>query len=259
MRDRREFIKLDIGYLSNPKVAGLLVARRPFAVLLHVECMTYSRQHRTDGRVPTALALRGVIGATKRDVAACIEAGLLIDCGDGIVEVHDYLDHQESSEEIEARSEAGRIGAQARWGNAGANANRMRSAMQRREEERREEDASHLPPAPAGDEAPETSSATTHRRRPERPLPEAWTPTDRHQTYATEHHLDLTREAESFRNHAATHDRRARDWDAAFRTWLTKAKPAVAPAPEPRSAWDRLPNITEERVRRERAAAEATR
>ena len=51
-RDSREFVKLDVGYLSNPKVVGLLVDRRPLAILLHIECIGYARQHRTDGVVP---------------------------------------------------------------------------------------------------------------------------------------------------------------------------------------------------------------
>lgn len=254
MTDKREYIKLDVGYLSNPKIARLLVDRRPLAVFLHVECMTYSRRHRTDGVVPAVLALRGVVGATKRDLAAAIDVGLLVDIGDGLLEVHDYLDHQESKADIEARSDAGRTGATARWSRAKRNANRTTdgnanaSAVANAEERRGEEkeDASHLRAADADDAPPKPS-----RRSPERPLPDSWAPNDNHRTYATEHRLDLDREAAAFRNHAETHDRRARNWDAAFRTWLTKAKP-TRPAPEPRSAWDRLPDITEERLRRER-------
>lgn len=143
MADRREFIKLDVGYLSNPKVAGLLIAGRPNAVLIHVYCMTYSRQHRTDGIVPVALALRGVIGATKKDVAAAVDAGLLLNREEGVVEVHDYLEHQESAADIKARSDAGRAGAQARWGKAKRNADRTatsnanRNAEERRGEKRK--------------------------------------------------------------------------------------------------------------------------
>lgn len=257
MTDKREYIKLDIGYLSNPKIAGLLVGRRPLAVLLHVECMTYSRQHRTDGVVPSALALRGVVGATKRDLSAAIDAGLLVDLGGGLLEVHDYLDHQESKAAIEARSAAAVKANSVRW--SGSERGRssdsesesesgsrpVRNPEERRGEEK--EDASHLRAPADADGAPPKPS----RRSPERPLPDSWAPKDNHRAYATEHRLDIDREAETFRNHAATHDRRARNWDAAFRTWLTKAKP-TQPTHEPRSAWDRLPNITEERLRRER-------
>lgn len=77
----------------------------------------------------------------------------------------------------------------------------------------------------------------TTRRKPERPLPATWQPNAAALRYATENRLDVIREAEAFRGHAATHDRRARDWDAAFRTWLGKARPAQPTAAV--SAWDR--------------------
>lgn len=118
MADRREFIKLDAGYISNPKIVALLIAGRPRSVLLHIQCMTYSRQHRTNGIVPIAAARAAVIGSTARDVSAAVESGLLLDLGDGTVEVHDYLKHQESKADIERRSNAGRKGAEARWSGA---------------------------------------------------------------------------------------------------------------------------------------------
>lgn len=70
---------------------------------------------------------------------------------------------------------------------------------------------------PSGDED------ATPRRKPERPLPDKWEPNVRHHEIAIEKRLSITDEAARFRNHAETHDRRARDWDAAFRTWLSKS------------------------------------
>lgn len=75
-----------------------------------------------------------------------------------------------------------------------------------------------LPDADASDATP------TGRRKPERPLPESWAPNAKHFAFAEERGVNLQSEARAFRNHAQTHDRRARDWDAAFRTWLDKAK-----------------------------------
>ena len=117
MTDRREFIKLDVNYLDNPKVAPLVADGKVRAVLLHIECIAYSRRNRKNGIVPIAVVRRR-IGATKGDVDTLIAAGLLVDCGAGAVEVHDYLEHQESREQIEARADAARNAANARWGNA---------------------------------------------------------------------------------------------------------------------------------------------
>jgi hypothetical protein len=53
-----------------------------------------------------------------------------------------------------------------------------------------------------------------------------WAPTAAHIERARERHLDLVGESEAFRLHAETHDRHAVNWNAAFTTWLNKAKPA---------------------------------
>lgn len=65
------------------------------------------------------------------------------------------------------------------------------------------------------------------RRSPERPLPAGWQPNGAHLEYAKKKNLDLDTEAERFIFHAQANDRRQRNWDAAFRMWLTKAKPTM--------------------------------
>lgn len=65
----------------------------------------------------------------------------------------------------------------------------------------------------------------TRAQAKEIPLPDDWKPTEKHVIMAAEKGLDLKHEAEVFRLHAETHDRRAVVWNAAFSTWLTKAKP----------------------------------
>ncbi len=52
---------------------------------------------------------------------------------------------------------------------------------------------------------------------------------DSHTEKAQEKHLDVNMMAEAFRNHAEANDRRARNWDAAFRNWILKATPGTPP------------------------------
>jgi hypothetical protein len=85
-----------------------------------------------------------------------------------------------------------------------------------------------LPDAGASEATQEAPPEKPSRRKPERPLPDDWAPGPKHFQQAETKGLNLTAEARAFRNHAATHDRRARDWDAAFRTWLDKSKPTTA-------------------------------
>jgi hypothetical protein len=59
-------------------------------------------------------------------------------------------------------------------------------------------------------------------------LPKDWVPSKAHFDLARERGLDVAREVEAFRLHAETHDRHAARWNAAFTTWLKKARPKGA-------------------------------
>jgi len=73
------------------------------------------------------------------------------------------------------------------------------------------------------------------RRSPETPIPEDWKPTKAHEEYATNNGIDLSTEAFKFRNYAIANDRRQRQWNASFSTWLANSK-KYAP---PKAAQDR--------------------
>lgn len=64
-------------------------------------------------------------------------------------------------------------------------------------------------------------------------IPKDWAPTKSHLDYARDNRIDVAAEAEAFRLHAETHDRHAARWNAAFTTWLRKAKPGTAATPQP--------------------------
>lgn len=55
------------------------------------------------------------------------------------------------------------------------------------------------------------------------PLPNDWAPTDTHLAYGAQHHIDVVREAEKFRNHHQLKGTLGKDWNAGFRNWLIKA------------------------------------
>lgn len=63
--------------------------------------------------------------------------------------------------------------------------------------------------------APRRSTATA--------IPDDWTPTDEHRTYAAEHGLDLTAETDAFKFHAHANDRRQVRWNSAFSGWLANS------------------------------------
>lgn len=175
MADKRAYFKLDVGYMSNPKVLAV-IDESPVAILLHVASIGYAAQHLTDGIVPVKALLR-MTGATEADAELLVVAGLwVVGPTGGKAEVHDYLNHQRSAAEVKGASEKAKRAADAKWAaerNASSNASGMQDAvpnasefaMPREERKEREtykdgEDAD----APPG---PSTSLALVAEHRPD--------------------------------------------------------------------------------------------
>lgn len=135
MADKRAYFHLDVGYLQNPKIAPL-VETNPRAILLHLQAIAYSAQHLTDGRVPMRLAMH-LACAEQCDLQCTIENGLLYEVDERTIGVHDYLQHQRSSDQVKQASDKGKRAASARWqdatGNAPSNASGNASGNAKRE------------------------------------------------------------------------------------------------------------------------------
>jgi hypothetical protein len=74
--------------------------------------------------------------------------------------------------------------------------------------------------------ATEASLPVGDDRIKETRLPKDWAPTASHLELAKTRGVNIIAEADNFRLHAETHDRHAARWNAAFTTWLKKAKPS---------------------------------
>lgn len=127
MSDKRAYFKLDVGYMSNPKVLSVLDDSTT-AILLHIASIAYAAQHLTDGVVPVKALLR-MTGASHSDAELLIAAGLWNEGPEGgKAEVHDYLRHQRSAAEVKGASEKGKRAASVRW-DADSNASGMQDAL----------------------------------------------------------------------------------------------------------------------------------
>lgn len=148
MADNREFFKMDVGYFDNPKVQSI-IDEHPRAVLLHMRCIAYARQHRTDGVVPLRVVLRSIgddasgIASGNATYIAARNAGLLLDADGGNTLVHDYAEHQQTAAELKRLSLRQSANARARWDASGtasgdasgtASGNASGNAEKRREE-----------------------------------------------------------------------------------------------------------------------------
>lgn len=147
MADKRAYFKLDVGYLTNPKIAAV-ATERPTAVILHIGSIGYAAQHLTDGIVPVALLLR-LTGLEQADADLLVSAGLWTALDGGNAEVHDFREHQRSADAVKRAEEAGRVGAKARWDavrnadrNADGNATTQWVPPMPREREREKESTS---------------------------------------------------------------------------------------------------------------------
>ncbi|PPG34508.1 hypothetical protein [Rathayibacter sp. AY2B9] len=227
-KDGRLYARFDIGMDEHPKI--MLLSDAAFRAL--IECTMYARRQLNDGFIALGVAHRrwGQEAADElcsndpeRPSWFRTEKG-----GVAGYQIHDYDKHQTTTADIEDKRAAGRAGAAARW--AAKDATPMAPAMAPAMQTAMRSDATTLAktetetettPSNEGVSAPTSKSS---RRKPETPLADGWGPANSAYEYAQLHGLDIRHEESQFRNHAAANDRRQRDWDAAFRTWLGNAK-----------------------------------
>lgn len=234
------WFKVDDALAFHPKV----IAAGNAAMGLWVRCGSYCAQFETDGWLN--LGTISALGGHKRDIDRLVAVHLWVREGDG-VRFRDWADYQptKAQKDAERSATADRVRAfrdRERNGVTPAVSNATGTPVPSR-------------PVPSRPDPVTPNGVTVSpRRSPESRLPEAWEPTDTHRNKAAELRLDIDREAEKFRDHAAANDRRARNWDAAFRTWLTKAAEYAArdaSRPTPRTS-DRQGLILQEEMRRAR-------
>jgi hypothetical protein len=109
--DDRTYIRVHDGMDEHPKVEPLSDG----AFRLLMRSWFYCSRNRTDGRIIDAIWTRRGTAKARRELIA---AGLA-EQFDGYVEMHDYLEHQRSAEEIrllrETRGDTGTYGNHVRW------------------------------------------------------------------------------------------------------------------------------------------------
>lgn len=217
------WFKVDDAFHGHPKVMEL----SPAAVGVWTLAGSWCANYLTDGEIKASIVRR--FGADDAMVSELVGAGLWIDLG-GSYQFKDWDEYQPLKEEVMAER----------------NAARERMKAVRAKKKGVDRSGEHTPNVQANDTGtfggtseevrvtpslpiPSLPDPSSSRRSPERALPAEWKPNAGHQMKAEEKHLDVTFLAESFRNHAQANDRRARDWDAAFRNWILKATPGTPP------------------------------
>ena len=247
------WFKVDDGFYSSRKVLSIPRTRRFEALGLWTACGSWTMKELTDGFVPREIV--DELGGTEAQINDLLAAKLWTESEKGFT-FWDWEDYQPSAQSIkmnrketsQKRSAAGRKGAQTRWQNNGK-INGKRDLPSSKTEK-----TTDLPFDYEVDESTTTnqnmakwqsdSKADGKRIAPTQPnptkdksfvpksdgkngkstsIPASWKPNENHTEFAKANSLNVTHEAEQFKNHAEATGRKMKNWDAAFRVWLGNA------------------------------------
>lgn len=208
------------------------------AMGLWVRAGAWASAHLTDGFIPTHMAnAMASAMANPCDSAQLVEAGLWIE-KEGGYQFHDWELFQPDSkaekerrEEVSrSRSEAGRRGAEARWGKEQADITDGKSMANTWQADGKAMAPSR--PVPSSNRG----GAPAKRRR----LTDDFTPSEAHRKKARDLGVDIDAEVEKFKNHFIGNGDTKLDWGRTFSNWLTRSTEFSngRPPPRPQSSFD---------------------
>lgn len=156
MADKRPYAKIDTGYMMNPKWFRIerelrdddrIDERTDYRSLVrvareaHIASILYCAQNVTDGLFPVDAikAITVVRPEEEPAITALFTVGMWVNETGGLARVHDYLEHQTSSEKVKQLSDAGKKAVSAREAKRSSDRSSNRSSDRSSEEKRREE------------------------------------------------------------------------------------------------------------------------
>lgn len=233
------WFKVDDKFHSHPKVMELT----PSAVGLWTLAGAWCADYLTDGFIRKGQIRR--LGGSEEESQQLVDAGLW-EPVEGGWQFRDWHEYQPTADSVKQgrddKSRGGRLSAHNRWhkgkGKSVADCEYCDSSTYKTSYSSPISDRWDTPwdsDAPVPEPVPEVPKGTSSpkppkpRKKPETSIPDDWTPTDAHKTKAHEKGVDLHQQAEAFRLHAETHDRRCVNWNSAFSMWLSKARPDTGP------------------------------
>jgi hypothetical protein len=214
------YVALSAHYADDDRI----MAAGEDAELLYVRALAYcARTPKTEGHLTHAqIKFRlGLDGAESR-AEKCAEVGLLVRTDSGY-RIASWLKWNLSAEEIE------RVRTQDRHRKATPPTSaKSGSGSGKRSGSDGVTDAGI--PVPYTETDTETETTTVARKRATQ-IPVDWEPKPVHLEIAVEYNLDPAFQLRSFRDYYQATGKTHKDWDAAFRVWLNKAKSFQRPAP----------------------------
>jgi len=207
------WFRMDDSFPSHPKVLGIPRRDRLAAIGLWTLAGGWCAKQLTDGYLAEHMV--DEIGGTQKAARTLVEVGLW-ELREGGYQFHDWDQYNPTREEVEAdraaareRMKRVRSGRSSGGSSAEVRANTKRSSDQVRDPR----------PVPSS-----SSSGTTSGAKRATQIPADWEPKPVHLEIANEYGLDPAFQLRSFRDYYAATGKTHKDWDAAFRVWLNKAK-----------------------------------
>ena len=237
------WFKIDDQLAFHPKV----MAAGNEAIGLWVRAGAWCSAYLTDGRIPKTVA-HGMASDMANAIALAnglLMAKLWLDDGDHYV-FHDWDEFQPSAskelarrEEIsEKRKLAGQKGAKARWSKTddGKSDGKCHSKSHGKTMAPGWQTDSPVPvPVPTLSPNGEREPARAKRKRPAHSLPDGWEPRQQEIDACIEKGIDPNRLAADMRNWAASKGEKRADWDATFRTFISReTRPSNGAARHPK-------------------------
>lgn len=223
-KDRRLYARFDIGMDEHAKI--MLLSDAAFRALF--ESTLYSRRQLTDGFLDDRIVTRKWGADVAKELSSNDPERPSWIKTEGGYRIHDFAEHQVTTEDIERKRAAGRKGGLAKASKNVAPATEMLEQNASNSLAKTETETETVKIVPTSDRKKRASA-----------LPAAWSPNEAHTQYAASEGIALDFQAERFRTHAEANDRRIVNWDAAFKNWLLKAERTAKTKPTASSPWNK--------------------
>ena len=217
--DSRFWARFTLDFADSPKIACL--SDSAFRTL--VEMILYSQRLLTDGVIRADVARKRWPSESLSELLSNDSANPSLHEENGNLIIHDFLDHQESREEIESRKRRNQANGR-RGGLAKSKREASESLSKSPSENVADIDRDIDNTIPKGivctPQKSEDDSKPSKSRSSKTLIPDDWHPNEHHVKVASEKHIDLANEAEKFRAYSESNAKRYANWDQAFNNWL---------------------------------------
>ena len=218
------WVKLDDGFFNNQKIVSV----SKDAKIIYLAALCHAGATLSDGFIPrnavAILAAQCDVRSANKAIAELVEARLWKQV-DGGFSIHDYLEHNTSSQEVDAKQEAARERMR-RKRSQNVRANNERSSQEVRvPEDRRQKQKTENPSTGVlGDGASAPAKPPAKRASQ---IPETWMPSDGVREWAKSEGMtnaDVDSQILRFVDHWRGEGKPRKDWDATFRNWMRNAR-----------------------------------